>query len=145
MGIFGLIFLAVALVLIGVGMVAGLVACAVLAVLLGLGVVSSSVVIGLGTRSPAWGVRVFLLQVGLWTGIPAGAICGWFTQFLLGVPAGWTGSVYGALGGAVAGVAVALMLDFIGHRLPQWLIVRWSLRGGGLPESGGRLVKSLIL
>jgi len=124
MAIFGFIFFVVALVLIGVGIGLGLMAVAIATVLLGLGVVSSSFVVGLGTRRPAWGIRVFLLQIGLLAGVPAGAIGGWLAQFLLGDTPDWLGVVYGALGGAVAGIAVALMLDFLIHRFQRWVAIR---------------------
>lgn len=50
MELFGLIFLVVALILIGVGIVVGFVACCIAAVLFAVGILSSSVVAGLLTR-----------------------------------------------------------------------------------------------
>jgi hypothetical protein len=55
MALFALMFLVVALILIGVGIVAGFLACCIAAVLLGVGIISSSVVIGLLTRRPVAG------------------------------------------------------------------------------------------
>jgi hypothetical protein len=116
MALFGLIFLVVALVLIGVGVAVGLVA-----VLLGIGVISSSVVIGVRSGRAAVGIRVFLLQCGILAGIPAGAVCAWLVQsFFEAYGGGWPVLVYGALGGAFAGVCVALFLDFISRRFHAW-------------------------
>ena len=71
MALFGLVFLVVALILVGVGIAIGLVAC---------------------------GLAVILLRDG----------SGWLVLF------------YGALGGAVSGVIVALLLSFIFRRLHTW-------------------------
>jgi hypothetical protein len=134
MGLFGLVFLVIALVLIGVGIAIGLVACGLAVVLLGVGVVSSSFVIGLRTGRPAAGIRAFLLQCGILAGIPAGAACAWlgkafFTAYGSELPI----LFFGALGGAVAGIVVALSLDFVSRRLHAWASARF------LPsESGGR-------
>ena len=59
MALFGLIFLFVMLVLIGVGIALGLVASVIAAVLVGLGVLSSSVVVGVLARRTSAGVRAF--------------------------------------------------------------------------------------
>ena len=72
-----LVFLVVALVLVGVGFAVGLVACVLGACLLGLGVLSSSLFVGVTSRRPALGVRLFLLQCGVFTGLPAGAVGAW--------------------------------------------------------------------
>ena len=125
MALFGLIFLVVALVLIGVGVAVGLVACALAAALLGIGVISSSVVVGARSGRAAVGIRVFLLQCGILAGIPAGAVCAWLAQsFFEAYGSGWPVLVYGALGGAFAGVFVALFLDFISRRLHSWASAR---------------------
>ena len=126
MALFGLVFLVVALVLVGIGIAVGLVACGVASVLLGLGVISSSFVIGLRSGRPAIGVRVFLLQCGILAGIPAGAVCAWLAQSVFtAYGSGWPVLVYGALGGAFAGILVALSLDFISRRLRLWASVRF--------------------
>ena len=57
MAVFGLMFLVVALILIGIGIVVGLVACCIAGVLFAVGILSSSVVVGLLTRRPAAGIR----------------------------------------------------------------------------------------
>ena len=121
MALFGLIFLVAALILIGVGIVVGVIVCSVAAVLVAVGVLSSSIVVGLMTRRPVAGVRVFLLQCALLAGIPSGALCSWLVHYTLAAASpGWLISLYGAVGGAVAGVVIALLLDFIFGRLHTW-------------------------
>lgn len=130
MGIPGLIFLLVALVLIGVGIAIGLVACAVATGIIALGIVSSSFLVGLRSGRPAAGIRAFLLQCGILAGIPAGAVCAWlgvhFSSALKEQWDHWSVLAWGALGGAVAGVIVALCLDFISRQLHVWITVRMS-------------------
>lgn len=125
MALFGLVFLIVALVLIGIGVAVGLVGCLLTALLVGLGVVSSSFFIGLRTGRAAAGIRAFLLQCGILAGLPAGAVCAWLAQaFFAEYGAGWPVLVYGALGGAFAGLLVALLLDFVSRRLHRWATSR---------------------
>jgi hypothetical protein len=120
-----LFIFAVALVLIGVGIVIGLVICGIAAVLLALGVVSSSVAAGLLTRRSVTAVRVFLLQCGLLAGVPVGILCAWLAHYVLAaVGPGWLISFYGAVGGAVAGVVVALLLDFTFRRARAWTMTK---------------------
>lgn len=126
MSLFGIVFLIVALILIGIGVAVGLVACALAAGLLGLGVVSSSFIIGLRARRPEAGIRAFLLQCGILAGVPAGAVCAWLAQaFFAAYGSGWPVFIYGALGGAVAGLVVALLLDFLFRRLQNWASARF--------------------
>lgn len=121
MGIFGLVFLLVALVLIGIGIAIGLVACAIAAILVGLGVVSSSFFVGIMAGRPSAGLRAFLLQCGILAGIPAGAVCAWLGHnFYTAAGSELPILFFGALGGALAGVIVALMLDFVSGRLGSW-------------------------
>jgi hypothetical protein len=121
MALFALVFLIVALILIGVGIVAGLVVCCIAAVLLAVGILSSSVVIGLLSRRPSAGVRAFLLQCALLAGIPSGILCASLAHSIFSAAGGgWLISLYGALGGAVAGLVIALLLDFIFRRLHAW-------------------------
>lgn len=127
MALFALVFAVVALVLIGVGIAVGLVACALAAVLLGLGMVSSSAFVGLRSGRPALGVRVFLLQCGLLGGIPAGTLCAWLAHsFFEAYGAGWPVLLYGAIGGAVSGIALALLIDFLSLQLHSRLCVRFQ-------------------
>ena len=127
MALFGLIFLFVMLVLIGVGIAAGLVACVITAVLVGVGMLSSSVVIGLLARRTSAGVRAFLLQLALLLGVPSGILCAWLAHWIFSAPASvWLISLYGAMGGALAGVILALLLDFIFRRLHRWASAKIS-------------------
>lgn len=122
MELFGLVFLVVALILIGVGMVVGLVACAIFALLLTVGILSSSVVVALLLRRPASGIRAFLFQCAFLSGIPAGVLCAWLAHSVFtAYGSGWIVLVYGALGGAVAGLVIALLLDFIFRRSHGWI------------------------
>ncbi|HKP03760.1 MAG TPA: hypothetical protein VJU77_10435 [Chthoniobacterales bacterium] len=129
MALFALIFLIVALILIGVGIVVGVVVCGIAAALVAVGVLSSSVVVGLLTRKPVAGARAFLLQCALLTGIPSGILCAWLVHYLLEAagPA-WLISLYGALGGAAAGAVVAFLLDFAFRRLHAWATAKFSTR-----------------
>jgi hypothetical protein len=126
MEIIGLFVTVVALVLTGVGLAIGLVACAMAVALVGLGVVSSSFVIGLLSRRTSAGIRAFLLQSCVLAGIPAGAVCAWLGKTFL---ATYGGDLVvlgcGALGGAIAGVIIALSLDFIFRRLRAWASARF--------------------
>lgn len=127
MALFGLIFLFVMLVLIGVGIALGLVASVIAAALVGLGVVSSSVVIGVLVRRTSTGIRAFLLQCAVLLSIPAGVLCAWLAHWIFSAPASvWLISLYGAIGGAVAGVIIALLLDFIFRRLHRWASAKMS-------------------
>lgn len=118
---FGLIFVIVALVLIGVGIAAGLVAFGLAAALTGLGIVSTSVVAGFLAGRTQTGVRVFLIQCGVLAGIPAGALCAWILDKVSDhVDESWFVPVYGGIGGAVAGLLIALMMDFILRRVHVW-------------------------
>jgi hypothetical protein len=126
MEIFGLFVGVIALVLIGVGFAVGLVACAITAALVGLGVVSSSFVIGLLTGRPSAGFRAFLLQSCVLAGIPAGAVCAWLGKtFLAAYGSDLVVLGCGALGGAIAGIIIALALDFISRRFRSWASARF--------------------
>ena len=121
MGLFGLVFLVVALMLIGIGIAIGTVACLIAAILVGLGVISSSFFVGILTGRPSAGFRAFILQCGIFAGIPAGAVCAWLGHhFYAALGNDLPILFFGALGGAFAGVIVALMLDFISGRLGSW-------------------------
>jgi hypothetical protein len=127
MAFFGLIFLFVVLVLIGIGIAIGLVTCVIAALLVAVGMLSSSVVVGLLARRTSAGVRAFLLQLALLLGVPSGVLCAWLAHWIFSAPASvWLISLYGAVGGAVAGVVLALLLDFIFRRLHRWASAKIS-------------------
>jgi hypothetical protein len=118
MAFFVLLFLVIALALIGVGIVVGAMLCCVAAALCAVGVISSSVVIGAVSRRPSEATRAFVFQCALIAGIPSGILCAWIARAAFGV----SGAVsliplYGALGGVAAGLVIALLLDFISRRL----------------------------
>ncbi|MBL9133081.1 MAG: hypothetical protein JNG86_17860 [Verrucomicrobiaceae bacterium] len=125
---------------IGAGIIAGALACGIAAVLVALGVVSSSAVLGLLTRRPAVAVRFFLLQCGIWGGIPAGAVMAWLGHEVIqaliaspdaaGAPLAWQIPVLGGIGGGIGGVVLALMIDFILRRSHAWLMSRQDLKSG---------------
>lgn len=134
MPVLWMIFGVVMLLLLGVGVGVGLFACLIAAALTGLGVVSSSVAVGLYTRRPAAAVRLFLLQCGVLAGLPAGAVCAWLGQQLYSawselkqtamVGVEWKVPLFGALGGALAGAVLALLLDFCLRRVCVWVEAR---------------------
>jgi hypothetical protein len=133
MEIIGLAAMVVTLLLIGVGFAIGLVACALAAVLVGLGVVSSSFVIGLLTGRASAGVRAFLLLSCVLAGIPAGAVCAWLGKSFFEAYGSQLLVLFcGAIGGAIAGIIVALALDFVSRRLHAWASARF------LPASSGK-------
>jgi hypothetical protein len=118
----------VMLVLVGVGMVLGAVAVALTLALVTAGVVSSSVMIGVWRGKAQAGLRAFLLQLGVLGGVPAGMLCAWVGTTL------WkevtldhaliVTLVAGGLAGAVGGLVVALMFDFVSGRVQRWLGAR---------------------
>src|ERR1044071_9876724 len=102
MALFGLVFLFVMLILIGIGVAVGLVLCLIAGILLSLGILSSSILIGLRSDNPSAGIRAFLLQCGVFAGIPVGAACAWLAQsFFETYGSGLPGLVFGAAGGGV--------------------------------------------
>jgi hypothetical protein len=126
MEIIGLFVAVIALVLIGIGFAIGLVGCAMAFVLVGLGVVSSSFVVGLLSGRSSVAFRAFLLQVCILAGIPAGAVCAWIGKtFLAAYGSDLLVIACGAVGGALAGVIIALSLDFISRRFHSWASARF--------------------
>jgi hypothetical protein len=123
--LFSLVFLVVALMLIGVGVAIGLVACALGGLLLSLGVLSSSVLIGVHSGRPALALRAFLMQCGVLAGGPAGAFVAWLAQpfFSSMDHSTWALLGSGALGGAAAGLFIACLLDFCLRRLHRWAVM----------------------
>ena len=121
MGIIGIIALLVVLILIGVGIAIGLIACLIAAALLGLGVISSSFLIGIRSKKPAAGIRAFWVQCGILAGIPSGIVCAWL--ILLFIPTendSWPVYLVAASAGAVAGLIIALTLDFVTREIHRW-------------------------
>ncbi len=143
MGLIGLVALLIMLVLIGVGIGIGLFACVIAAALMGLGVVSSSVALGFFTKRPATAVRALLLQCGILAGIPAGAATAWVAHEVFHAFSTWRGwspgghewkiPLFGGIGGAFAGLFLALMLDFILRRSHAWALARAERIRAALP------------
>jgi hypothetical protein len=125
MALFALVFFVVALVLIGVGMALGLVACVVATILLSVGIVSSSIFVAVRSGRAAAGIRAFLVQCGILAGIPAGAVCAWLAKsFFEAYGQDTLVLVYGGIGGACAGLIIALLLDSISRRAQTWASTR---------------------
>ncbi|MCW1923043.1 hypothetical protein OKA05_10805 [Luteolibacter arcticus] len=127
MAIVSLILAAIVLFLIGAGIAVGLVACGLAALLVGLGMISSSVIVGIHSGRTTDGIRAFLLQCGIIAGVPAGAISALLATSLIAELKGvvdWPVLIYGALGGALAGIMVALALDLMSRRLHAWAALR---------------------
>jgi NhaP-type Na+/H+ or K+/H+ antiporter len=74
------------------------------------------------------GIRAFLLQCGIFAGIPAGILCAWLAHSMFETyGSGFLVFLYGALGGALGGVIIALLVDFIFRRLHRWAVARLAL------------------
>lgn len=121
-----LIGFAVMCVLIGMGMVLGVVAVGLTVAFVSAGVVSSSVAIGVWRGRTKSGLRAFFIQCGLLAGIPAGMLCAWLGANLWAqMDAGTVRTlVAGGVGGALSGLVVAVLFDFIARRVQVWLSVR---------------------
>lgn len=114
MALFAIIFLFVMCVLVGFGFAIGAFAAALTFFLVSLGVVSSSVVVGIRRRSAHAGVRTFLLLFGVIGGIPCGMFCAWLAvSFLQAAGADAEIFLYGGLSGAIGGLLVAYLFDYI--------------------------------
>lgn len=113
MAIFGLIFLVVFLVLIGIGLAIGLVALAVTGAFLIAGVFSTSALFGFLKRSPMAGLELFLLQIFVVAGTFSGAgLSLLLVPFMeLGMEKPIQFLLVGASGGLLAGTLLALCLQ----------------------------------
>lgn len=118
--------LVVMLVLIGVGVVLGVVAAGLTALLVGAGVVSSSVAIGVWRGRTQSGLRAFFIQCGLLAGVPAGVLCAWLgASFFAHADAALLRTLLaGGIGGAISGLIVAALFDFVARRVHAWLVAR---------------------
>jgi hypothetical protein len=126
MSFFSILAVVVMLVLVGVGIVLGVVAVALTFALVAAGVVSSSVMIGVWRGQAQAGLRALLLQLGVLGGIPAGMLCAWVgTTLWKEIDSALVVTlVAGGLAGALGGVVVALMFDFVAGRVQRWLGAR---------------------
>jgi hypothetical protein len=121
-----LVGLAVMFVLIGVGIVLGVAAVGLTALLVGAGVLSSSVAIGLWRGRAQSGLRALFIQCGLLVGVPAGMLCAWLSaNFFAHADAALVRTLLaGGIGGAISGLVVAWLLDFVARRVQVWLVAR---------------------
>ena len=131
MAIVSLIGLIVMLLLVGAGIALGAAAAVATVLLVTAGVVSSSVAVGLWRGKAEAGLRALLIQVGIVTGIPAGMLCTWVaTQLYAQADAELVRVLaIGAVCGALSGLVVALLFDFIARRVQAW-ITRWMEKRG---------------
>lgn len=122
MELFTIPFLIILLILLGIGVAVGLMFCAVATVLLAAGVVSSSAVLGVLHGSALAGLRALIWQAGAIAGMISGIAVVAGVRFFMDTwqeGAGpWIG---GALGGMAGGLLIALLLDFLVRRLAIWL------------------------
>jgi hypothetical protein len=59
-------------------------------------------------------------------------LCAWLAHSLFeAYGAGWVIFLYGGLGGALGGVIIALLVDFIVRRLQMWAAARLALATRG--------------
>lgn len=135
MGFVGVIFLMVALLLIGVGLALGLMVGGMIALLMATGMVTSSLWVGWKSGRPAAAVRAMALQVGAAVGGGVGGILGW-AMALNGeetISPGW-GWGAGAMAGLGVGIGMAWALITVAGRLLQ----RRRMAGVINPEVGDR-------
>jgi hypothetical protein len=123
MSLISLLFAVVMLVLVGVGVGLGIVAGVLTIGLVAAGVLSSSVAMGLWRGKARAGIRTFVILCGVLSGIPAGMVCAWLAvKFSEQIDAGTVLILaVGGASGAVAGLIVALLFDFIAGRVQAHL------------------------
>lgn len=122
MAIFGLLFLIVALVLIGVGIVAGLILSAITAAFVFAGILSTSAAIGVWFKRPGPAIRAFTYQLALATAIPCGISLIWAISALFSLGLSLTGILLiGAFAGAAAGLALAAITLWSMDRIQHFL------------------------
>jgi hypothetical protein len=108
MAIFALIFLTIALILIGVGLAVGLVICGVIAMLTFFGVLTSSAAVGVWLRNPSAALRLMVYQFCVLAGLVAGVGLAWVVSLIFELhlqPAGIV--LCGGLAGAASGLIFA--------------------------------------
>lgn len=124
MPVFFLLAACLALVLIGVGIVAAAVAVVALAVMVALGITSSAVLVGLLRRNLSSGVRALHYQICIVIGIPAGvAVLGIASWILENDVERWKIVAAGSVGGACAGLVLAFVFDRLARVIYQRIVV----------------------
>lgn len=131
MALFGLVFVAVALALVGVGLAIGFILAVAFAALIALGILSSSTLIGLMTRRPRAALRAFLIQGAVLAGGMFGALCA-MLLYAAFATFGGDGSVlvYGALAGGVVGLGFALLVELAAVRVVEVAVSVLASRKG---------------
>ena len=138
MGVFGIVFFFVFLMFIGAGIVIGAVVTVIAFALVSLGVVSSSVIVGIRKRSAGAGIRTFLLLCGVLGGIPCGMFCAWLaSNFAEIVGDDAKIFIYGGLSGAIGGLIIAVMFDYILRNSARWLAGRFKIPSAAKEELHG--------
>ena len=118
MFIFGVIFLIVALLLIGVGFAIGIFILGVAAAAIGLGIISTSVACGFIQKKPSIGFRVFFYQFFIITFLLAGILTTWLVSFFADLHISiisviLIGSISGGSVGVLFGLLHSWIVDFI--------------------------------
>ena len=136
-----LIGLAMSIVLAGLGIGLGIVLGAVLVMVISVG-------IGVATGRFQFGLRAFLVQIGMLTGAPAGAVTLWLVLLLMNrVGHAFPVLVIGSMAGALAGLGLSLSLDLLVRRIAERVNFPWSRRFRGPYEetirSGVRMPSSV--
>jgi len=116
--IFGLLFIAVALVVLLLGMAIAALLLFGAGLLLALGILSVSAIVGLLSGSARAAVRTLLMFGAALVGAPLGVFLAWLltSWFQVGT-IGTTAFLYGALGGVAAGVVLVLLFERVAQRL----------------------------
>ncbi len=121
----GLVFLAVALVIIGIGIVIGIGILLLTTVLVLLGIISSSAVIGLVQKRFEHGFFAFVVQLGGISGIPVGVGVLLILDWLIDWSLDWRlASVFGAFTGLIGGVLLGVVFSLITLRTYRWISQR---------------------
>lgn len=126
MFVFSLIFLVVALLLIGIGVAIGIGLLLATGAAVTAGIVSTSVVCGVLRRRVTTGMRVFFYQASLVAGVCAGVTVSWLVSAVWNLqlsPEGIVliGALSGASVGLVFGVAHSWLLECAAQGVQRWL------------------------
>jgi hypothetical protein len=122
MFVFGIIFLIVAIILIGIGIAFGVAIFALAGIAIGLGVTSSSIAIGFIQRKPSLGLRAFFYQLFVIIFSLLGILSTWAISTFSGYDFSFLSiALIGALSGTSIGLLFAVfhswIIDLIGSSL----------------------------
>ena len=114
MFIFGIIFLVVALVLIGIGLAIGALIFVAAAAAIGVGMISSSVACGILQKKPSAGFRVFFYQFFTLTFLAAGIVLTWLVSAFAELHfSGWSIVAIGSLAGISVGLLFSILHSYL--------------------------------